>query len=218
MPDSIAYHLLELEIISNLNHPRRELPKHVDPSWHVLDVGCGIGQSLTAAEFIQCEVRCGIDIDKEAIEYGTRVFPELTLLHGSAESIPFADNSFDLTFSRVALPYTNVRRSLAELSRVTKPGGRIWITLHNLQLELQEIGRSLRDRNIARLFDRSYVFANSLALAATGYCFPRPWSGTYESFQMRRPTRTLLKQLGFIEISMDVTKKATFVVEARTPL
>ena len=215
--ESIKYHLLELEIIRNPSHPGRILPGKVDPSCHVLDVGCGIGQSLTAPEFCLCAARCGIDNDKEAIEFGRRMFPELDLALGSAESIPFADNTFDLTFSRVALPYTNVRRALAEMRRVTKPGGRVWVSLHNWQLERQEIRQSLAAGNARRLIDRTYVLANSLVLAASGHCFPRPWSGRYESFQMRGPTRWLLKDLGYVEVRLDVAQNARFVVEARTP-
>ena len=213
MTNSTDYHLGELEIIRSAGDPRRNLPRDVKPGSRVLDVGCGIGQSLIASEFLSCASRTGVDIDVSAITKGKEMFPELDLRACAAEQLPFQDNSFDLCFSRVAIPYTDVHAALAEMVRVTVSGGRLWLSLHSWQLEVQEILAAFRAAKLRRLVDRVYVAANSLFLGATGRCFARPWSGQFESFQFGWPTSLMLQKLGCLQVA--VSKSTFFVVEAR---
>jgi SAM-dependent methyltransferase len=207
-----SYHLGELAIIRDISDPRRALPGNIGDGWRVLDVGCGIGQSLTAVEFANCSSRHGIDVDAEAIESGKTLFPDIELRVAAAESIPYPDANFDLVFSRVALPYTNVRVALREIGRVVKPGGRVWIALHPWSMERREIVKSLNAKSWRRVIDRSYVCANSVLLAATGYCIPRPWSGRYETFQFGGRVGALMRSLGFTNIC--VSNNGHFIVEA----
>ena len=54
-----------------------------------------------------------------------------TLHYSSAETMPFADNSFDLVTSVAAFEhFLNTPAVLKEIKRVLKPGGIIWINLH----------------------------------------------------------------------------------------
>lgn len=55
--------------------------------------------------------------------------------HGGqpAETLPFADASFDLVMSQYGLEYTDLARSVPELLRVLKPGGKIRLVLHHAQ-------------------------------------------------------------------------------------
>ena len=190
------YHFSELQIVSDLSDPRRTMPGHVSKGCCVLDVGCGSGQSLTAIEFADCQERHGIDIDSRAIEIGQRAFPGLILSAAAAESIPYPDNKVDLIFSRVALPYTNIPKALQEICRVTKPAGRIWLSLHSWEMEKKEFAAAWSDRSARRLADRLYVTINSQFLAVLNTCFPRPWSGRYETFQKPDALRKLAKMTG----------------------
>ena len=195
------YHLRELSIVENSSDPRRNLPKGVVAGWRVLDVGCGIGQSLMASEFLDCE-RHGIDIDADAIAAGSEMFPELYLRAAQAENIPHNDQSFDLVFSRVAIPYTNIPRALREIFRVVKPGGRVWISLHPWSMEKEEIVKAIKTRSAKRLIDRIYVMINSMCLAIATRCFARPWSGKFESFQLPSRMQHLVRRTGFEEVGI----------------
>ena len=95
----------------------------------VLDAGCGFGQwSMVMAEncgkveaFDVCEkrVRAAQIVAKNAINLRFRT--------ASLEELPFANESFDGVFCYSTIYYTDVRRSVAELCRVLRPGGRIYL-------------------------------------------------------------------------------------------
>lgn len=209
----VTYHLNELKIVQNVGDPRRLMPSAQEPGSSVLDIGCGMGQALTAPEFSQCSVRCGIDIDTGAIAYGRRAFPFLGLSVARAESIPFRDSNFDLVFSRVALPYCNIAAVLSEVHRVLRPGGRLWVSLHGWEMEREQLLSAIRSMHPIRILDRMYVILNGLILARTGHCYPRPWNGRIESFQTVRGFRCALVKTGFQVASTQVCGRS-FVVEA----
>ena len=206
------YHLFELAIVNSPDDPRRNLPTDVEPGSRVLDVGCGIGQSLMATDFAGC-ARHGVDIDANAIAAGNEMFPDLDLKVSRAEKLPYVDSSFDLVYSRVAIPYTDVPLALREIVRVAKPGGRVWLSLHPWSMERREIFGAFRSLSVRRIVDRAYVAGNSLLLAAIGRCFARPWSGQYESFQFPARTRAMLLDLGCEAVTTGTDQ--FFVVEAR---
>lgn len=94
----------------------------------LLDLGCGWGEdAVWFAEQGACTV--GVDISPRmlslaaghAARRGVResVFP----LRAAAESLPFADGSFDVVFGRGTLHHVDVPASLKEVYRVMKPGG-----------------------------------------------------------------------------------------------
>jgi ubiquinone/menaquinone biosynthesis C-methylase UbiE len=207
MADLTAYHLAELEVIRNRADPRRQVPDYDCTGWDVLDVGCGIGQTLSAPEFAAARSRHGIDVDSQAIAVGHEVFPQFTLQVASAEKIPYPDGHFHLVYSRVALPYTNVPVALAEILRVTRAGGAVWLLLHSWGLERAAWFEAARRLRLRRLFDRTYVLANSLTLAATGRCFARPWSETYESFQFAGSMTRLLKGMSLCDVRRPAGKQ-----------
>ena len=213
---SISYHLAELEIVRSDNDARRSVPAFSCDGWKVLDVGCGIGQQLAAREFVSCAERHGIDIDRTAIEYGRAHFTGVHLEVGRAEQIPYDADSFDLTFSRVALPYSNVPTALREIFRVTKPGGRIWLSLHSWGKQTAQWRQESSARSLGHALDVLYVTAHSLMLNYGGWSMRRPWSGTYESFQFPGGTRRLLERSGFTEVEIEYGDR--FIVTARKPL
>lgn len=111
------------------------------PADRVLDVGTGNGAlplllfSTWAgrAEGPQCDA-----IDLAAIAPEQRV-PELARYREqvrfhpetSVEALPFPDASFDLATAQYALEYTDPERSLAELARILRPGGRLALLAHH---------------------------------------------------------------------------------------
>ena len=49
---------------------------------------------------------------------------------GSAEALPFDDNSFDVVFSSTVIQRVNADLMLPELVRVVRPGGRVAVLGH----------------------------------------------------------------------------------------
>jgi len=214
---SVTYHLNELKIVQNVADPRRLMPSAQEAGSSVLDIGCGIGQALTAPEFSGCFARCGIDVDASAIAYGQSAFPFLGLSVARGESIPFRDSSFDLVFSRVSLPYCNIAVALSEMHRVLKPGGRLWVSLHSWEMEREQLLSAVRSMHPIRIVDRMYVILNGFIFASTGHCYPRPWNGRNESFQTVRGFKCALVRAGF-QVSSTEVRGRNFIVEAERPV
>lgn len=211
---TVDYHLKELNIALDAEDPRRALPELGAGDQVVLDIGCGIGQSLLALQNPHCR-RIGIDVDHEAIRYGRDVFGhELELHVAPAERLPVADQSCDLVFSRVALPYTHIPRALREMRRVLKPGGRVWITLHNRSVAGEYWHGALETLNLKRLLHVLYILLNGYMLKYLGLLLPFV-NGHYESWQDIETMTRLLEQLHF-EVRSEQRGRHT-IVEATLP-
>lgn len=96
----------------------------------VLDVGCGTG--VVARE---CAGRiggtgrvAGLDISHEMLSVARNIAPAIEWHRGDAQSLPFADASFDRVVSQFALMFFPDRsQAVAEMWRVLRPGGRLAI-------------------------------------------------------------------------------------------
>jgi SAM-dependent methyltransferase len=67
----------------------------LDPDARVLEVGCGTG---SYAGVLPARVT-GLDPSRAMLAVARERFPHLELVQGRAESLPFADESFDLVYS-----------------------------------------------------------------------------------------------------------------------
>jgi SAM-dependent methyltransferase len=91
----------------------------------VLDVGCGPG-ALTARLVHQLGSRGATAIDPSASFVATirDRFPAISVYRGVAERLPFADGTFDCALAQLVVQFmTDPVRGLAEMARVTRPGG-----------------------------------------------------------------------------------------------
>jgi demethylmenaquinone methyltransferase/2-methoxy-6-polyprenyl-1,4-benzoquinol methylase len=106
---------------------RRAVARAVDarPGERVLDLAAGTGSSSlpfqeAGADVVACDFSLGM------LQVGKRSHPGLDLLAGDALALPFADGSFDaVTISFGLRNVSDVDAALAELARVTRPGGRL---------------------------------------------------------------------------------------------
>lgn len=201
--DRIRYHLAEAQIVADRDNPRRCMPTLNFDGLRVLDIGCGIGQTLMAPEFSGAVARFGIDIDREAIEYGQVTFPGLNLQVASAEDVPFPDEFFDFVYSRVAIPYTNIPRALQEMHRVVRRGGKVWMSLHPFRL--RRLTTKLRSADVKGLIDLAYVYGNGILFGLTGRCFARPWRRDMtESVQGEAAMRRAMIRAGFHDVCLSI--------------
>jgi demethylmenaquinone methyltransferase/2-methoxy-6-polyprenyl-1,4-benzoquinol methylase len=95
------------------------------PGERILDLAAGTGaSSLPFARAGANVVAC--DLSQGMIDQGRRRHPELTFVRGDATALPFDDDEFDVvTISFGLRNVVDVPAALAEMLRVTRPGGRL---------------------------------------------------------------------------------------------
>jgi arsenite methyltransferase len=121
----------------------------LQPGERVLDLGSGAGtDSLVAALMVGPEGSVtGIDMTTEMVEKARSGAEALGLenvsfVEGEAESLPFADESFDVVISNGVVDLIPDKDAVfAELRRVLVPGGRIQIADVTIQQPVSEEGR-----------------------------------------------------------------------------
>ncbi|HEX7170923.1 MAG TPA: class I SAM-dependent methyltransferase [Rubrobacter sp.] len=94
----------------------------------VLEVGVGVGR--WAASFDPARTRfTGVDISGAMVQAARQNFPERRFDRlGDEQILPYGDESFDLSFSVTVMhhnPTPTKRALIAEMWRVTRPGGRL---------------------------------------------------------------------------------------------
>jgi len=95
----------------------------------VLDVGCGVGMYMQAFKRFTPWV-WGVEVEHDRAHEAYRRGGRVALAMG--ESLPFADDSFDVAFSHEVLEHTQDDLTCAaEMVRVVKPGGHLVIFVPN---------------------------------------------------------------------------------------
>jgi ubiquinone/menaquinone biosynthesis C-methylase UbiE len=89
----------------------------------LLDIGCGSGLFSTLARQKGADV-IGIDASEPLIKQAKLREPSINFLTGEMESIPFADDNFDMVCGFNSFQYAaSVKNALVEAKRVLKPDG-----------------------------------------------------------------------------------------------
>jgi SAM-dependent methyltransferase len=132
----------------------------LQPGERLLDIGCGggllLGDALRAGAVVS-----GLDHSEEMVALARERAPQATVLHGTAERLPFAAAAFDaVSMSVVFLFLADPVAALAEARRVLCRGGRLALFTSAPEL----IGTPAAPEPLARL-GHFYSDAELLALA-----------------------------------------------------
>jgi SAM-dependent methyltransferase len=110
----------------------------LQPGETVLEVGCGTGvlDRWLARHTGMAHHIIGVDISRYVLREATALARReglegvVEFREGSAEALPFPENSFDIVMSSTVIQRVNADRMLREMVRVTKPGGRVAVVGH----------------------------------------------------------------------------------------
>ena len=115
----------------------------------VLDIGCGNGALLNA---LTDRISSGVGVDESAgtIERArlkNAGIDKLRFVTIDGPTLPFEDKSFDVVVSLMSFRYLDWDPLLAEIKRVTRPGGRFLIVdMVTVPVKISEYPKLLRDK------------------------------------------------------------------------
>jgi ubiquinone/menaquinone biosynthesis C-methylase UbiE len=141
----------------------------------VLEVGCGTGLVLLRiAEFARSA--SGVDLSPGMLQKAQQRGLDVKL--GSATELPFDDNQFDVTCSFKVLAHVpEIEKALAEMARVTRPGGIVLAEFYNpfslrgLLKRLGPPGKIAEGKNERDVFTRFDSPARARRLTPPGCVF-----------------------------------------------
>ena len=139
----------------------------------VLDVACGTG-ALTVAVAGRVSpggAVFGLDANPEMLAVARRKHADIDWHAGRAESLPFADASFDAVVSQFGLMFFDDRiAALREMQRVLRPGGRLAVAVCDAlerspgYASLAALLERLFGKRIADAFRAPFVLGDAAAL------------------------------------------------------
>jgi SAM-dependent methyltransferase len=110
------------------------------PDSRILDVGCGSGALVRLlAQWLGEGARIdAVDVNpfllREAAALARDLGARIRFGPGSATALPFPDQTFDCVFSVTVLEECDAEKAIAEIKRVTRPGGRVAIVVRAIDL------------------------------------------------------------------------------------
>ena len=115
---------------------------HLQPGETILDVGCGSGvlDRWLARSTVGAHRIMAVDIHRTLLREAAALARKEGVAHliefreGNAETLPFPDQTFDVTMSATVMELLDADRMLREMIRVTKPGGRVAVVVRAVDM------------------------------------------------------------------------------------
>ncbi len=124
----------------------------IDETSSVLDVACGTGvlaRAVASREGFTGSVT-GLDPNPGMLAVARRSAPDIDWRRGTAEALPFPDETFDIVVSQFGLMlFTSPRAALQEMSRVLRSGGDLLVAVFD------SLGTMPAYEAMADVFERS---------------------------------------------------------------
>lgn len=137
----------------------------------VFEAGCAGGYNLRM--FVQLGARpenvVGMDLDGASVDYCRARASDIEVHHGSADDIPEATASFDISLAFTlfsSVPEDSIAQGIAdELIRITKPGGLILVYDMRRKSPKNKSVHPISRDDIERWFAGQRLFSRSITLA-----------------------------------------------------
>ena len=116
----------EYSMLGELDRSRAAIAERMSGFESVLDLGCGGGKTGARIRARGVPDVHGVDPSPYLLKHAATDHPALELAQGTLESIPYPDARFDgvaVNFVFHEVPPAYLRRGLAEIARVLRPGG-----------------------------------------------------------------------------------------------
>jgi SAM-dependent methyltransferase len=194
--------------VGDVNFYDAELRRHnvafraaadVRPGDHVLDIGCGAGQTTRdAARAAVNGSALGVDVSARMLERARRIaeaegLRNVTFEHGDAQSHRFSPVRFDLCISRFGtMFFTDPVAAFTNIGRAMRPGARLVL------LVWQDA-----DRN---------EWFTAIRQALAGSTPPAPTDSDLEPFSLADPTHTrrILTAAGFADVGFTAVHEPVY--------
>jgi SAM-dependent methyltransferase len=114
----------------------------VSEGTRVLDLGCGAGGALLAAQErgVLTPDLAGLDASSALLEVARARLPGVRLEQGDLEELPFNDDGYDLVTGFNSFQFAgDVPRALREAARVARPGGAVAMCVWGLREECESV-------------------------------------------------------------------------------
>ena len=188
-----SYHSSLVEVITSLTTPG---------NGRMLEVGVGTGWPFAAALSQQGYIVVGVDLAESLIQEARAKPGGIRCVVGDAEELPFADNSIDMVYClQSTWQFPNLPQAIAEMVRVTRPGGTVlfdvmnlasrhilWAEIWDKRLSMNNWKR--RFKNIARYFLRRPLAQNHTEPPTTPWRVSRILSALPVSYRVALPENT----------------------------
>ena len=116
----------------------------LQPRETVLEVGCGTAvlDRWLARRTGGANRIVGVDINRYLLREGAALVrkeglgEQVELREGNAQALPFPDGSFDVALSSTVMEELDADRMMAEMVRVTRPGGRVGVVVRAVDMPM----------------------------------------------------------------------------------
>ena len=131
----------------SLNTPDRFVSEHIqnlNSGKFALDLGCGLGRHISTLSK-KWKNTCALDISEKALEKA-KINTDAcaaSLSKGNMLYLPYRDNTFDFVLAWRVIHIGTIsecRKTISEIFRVLKPGGRLFASLRSVNNTLYHLG------------------------------------------------------------------------------
>ncbi|SHM71250.1 class I SAM-dependent methyltransferase [Gracilibacillus kekensis] len=112
---------------------------------NILEVGCGVGETIRYLRSKTNAAIYGIDISSEMVAISkeqSKDIRNVKIKQADVTSLPFASSFFDLIISESVLTFTQIKQAMQEITRCLKPNGKLilleMVHTNDLSLKGQE--------------------------------------------------------------------------------
>ena len=108
---------------------REETLSYLPENSKILEIGAGTGANFKFYPHSKCAVASEISI--KMLEFAAAKTSRINLVQADAETLPFAENSFDAAFATLVFcSIPNPENAFRELRKIVKPNGKIILLEH----------------------------------------------------------------------------------------